>query len=37
MDKKGDRNVSGLVVAADYENKPDYASKVLLVQSQLHA
>jgi hypothetical protein len=29
MDKKGDKNVSGIIIAADYDNKLEYALKVL--------
>jgi restriction system protein len=29
MDKKGDKNVTGIVIAADYDNKLEYALKVL--------
>jgi len=29
MDKKGDKNVSGVIIAADYDNKLEYALKVL--------
>jgi restriction system protein len=28
-DKKGDKNVSGIIIAADYDNKLEYALKVL--------
>jgi len=28
MDKKGDKNVRGIVIAADYDNKLEYALKV---------
>lgn len=29
MEKKGDKNVSGVIIAADYDNKLEYALKVL--------
>jgi len=29
MDKKEDRNVSGIIIAADYDKKLEYAQKVL--------
>jgi len=29
MDKKGDKNVSGIIIAADYDSKIEYALKVL--------
>ena len=29
MDKKGDKNVSGVIIAADHDNKLEYALKVL--------
>ena len=29
MDKKGDKNVNGVIIAADYDKKLEYALKVL--------
>lgn len=29
MDKKGDKNVRGIIIAADYDSKLEYALKVL--------